>query len=210
MIHDILVVGAGGHARVIISLIKQSKRYNLVGIADRDNKFIGEKINNEEIKYSWDDFLKLYNHGLRKVAIAIGNNKERKKIYKKLTSIGFSVETMIDSSAIIDKSATIKNGVCVCLGVKIGANAHIKENSIIYTGSIIDHETILGEHSFIAPGVSVAGRVNIGDNCFIGIGSTIIDKITIEDNVIIGAGSVVLEDVKSNTTVVGIPAKPIL
>lgn len=209
MKNKILVVGAGGHCRAVLSILIKYNNFKVVGIADRDNKYINQKIMNSKVSYTWNDFEKIFNKGVNKAVLAVGSNDERKKLFKKLISIGFSIETLIDPSAKVSESASIGRGAVICMGAIIGPLVSIGENCIIYSGAIIDHETIIDKHSFIAPGVSIAGRVHINSGSFVGIGSSIKEGISIGENVLVGAGSVVLNNIKSNLRVAGIPASAI-
>ena len=207
MVNDILIVGAGGFCRVVLSILHSYKNFNVIGIADRDSKNIGEEISGSVIKYSWKNFTEIYEKGTQYAVIAIGDNDERKELFSRLSSLGFEIPTIIHPSAIIEKDAVVGNGCVICMGIKIGTQVSIGKNGIVWTGSIIDHEAKIGDYVFIAPGCNIAGRVKIGDGSFVGIGSTIKEKITIGKSVVIGAGSVVISDICDNTTVAGVPAK---
>lgn len=209
MVNEVLIIGAGGHCRVVLSILRFYRNFNVIGIADRDSKNIGEEISGSVIKYLWNDFTEIYEKGTRYTVIAIGDNNERKEIFSRLSSIGFEIPTIIHPSAIIEKDAVLGNGCVICMGVKIGTQVTIGKNGIVYTGSIIDHEAKIGDHVFLAPGCNIAGRVTIGDSSFVGIGSTIKEKIIVGDKAVIGAGSVVISDISDNTTVAGVPAKTI-
>ena len=82
MTSDILVVGAGGHCRVVLSILFHYKEFNIIGIADRNNESIGEEILGIKVKYSWNDFSKLYNKGVNNAVLAVGDNVERKKLFQ--------------------------------------------------------------------------------------------------------------------------------
>ena len=204
---DIFVVGAGGHCRVILSLLSYYEGFNVIGIADRDKEHLGERILGKEIKYTWNDFQAIHDQGVPYAAIAVGDNKERNNLFIQLKGIGFTIKALIHPAALIDDSVKIGEGSTICMGVKIGTSVTIGDNCVINTGAIIDHEVAIEDDCFIAPGVCIAGRVLMEHGSFIGIGSSIIDKITIGANAVVGAGSVVIRDVLSNATVVGVPAK---
>jgi len=210
MKNDILVVGAGGHCRTVLSIISHYRDLNVVGIADRDKENVGEKILDHEVKFSWQDFQTVYDEGVPYAVISVGNNKERKNLYCKLLEIGYKVKTLVHPSALIDDSANVGEGSTICMGVKIGPLVTIGDNCIIYTGTIIDHEVSVDKDCFIAPGVCVAGRVMINSGAFLGIGSRIKEKVSIGTDAVIGAGAVVINDVSANYTVAGVPARKLL
>lgn len=210
MKNDILVVGAGGHCRVVLSILNHYKEFNVIGIADRDNKNFGEEILGAQVQYTWDDVQAVYDEGISNSVLAVGDNKERQLLFAKLTEIGYTIKTLIHPSALVDNNVKIGVGTTICMGAKIGPLVSIGDNCIIYTGTVIDHETIIKSDCFIAPGVSVAGRVYIEQGSFIGIGCSIKDKVRIGAHSVIGAGSVVIHDVDANTTVAGIPATELI
>lgn len=209
MVDNVIVVGAGGQCRVVLSILRYYKNFNVIGIADRSSKNIGEEISGKIIKYSWNDFREIYERGTRHAVIAIGDNNERRELFSRLSSIGFKMPTIIHPSAIIEKDAVLGNGCVICMGVKIDTMVSIGKNCVIYTGSIIEHEVKIGDHVYISPGCNIAGRITIGDGSFVGIGSNIKERITVGKNAVIGAGSVVISDIDDNSTVAGVPAKPI-
>ena len=210
MKNDILVVGAGGHCRVVLSILNHYEELNAIGIADRDNENFGEEILGTQVQYTWDDVQAVYHEGISNAVLAVGDNKERQLLYAKLTEIGYTIKTLIHPSALVDNNVKIGVGTTICMGAKIGTLVSIGDNCIIYTGTVIDHETIIKSDCFIAPGVSIAGRVYIEEGSFIGIGCSIKDKIRIGAHSVIGAGSVVIHDVHANTTVAGIPATELI
>jgi len=116
---------------------------------------------------------------------------------------------LVHSSAYVDPSCTVGEGVFLFPRVVVDMHCVIEDNVLINTGGIVAHHTIVGAHSFLAPGVHIAGRIAIGPRCFLGIGCTIADLIHVGENAFIGAGSVVISDVPANTLSVGVPARVI-
>ena len=56
----------------------------------------------------------------------------------------------------------------VCAGAVIGLDARIGANAIINTLASVDHDDVIGDHAFIAPGVHLAGRVTVGTGARVG------------------------------------------
>ena len=203
----IIIVGAGGHARVVASILNYHYEFEVIGIADRNEDNVGEVISGYKIITTWDKLPEMRNQRIDYIALAIGDNHEREKMFHDMKSAGFSVVTLIHPEAFLEKDCVLGQGTLVCAGAIIATNVDVGENSIINTGTIIDHEGSLGNHVHIAPGVVISGRVEIGDYSFVGTGVRIIDKIKVGRNVLIGAGSVVIEDIPDNVTAVGVPAR---
>ncbi|MDP8210685.1 MAG: acetyltransferase [Candidatus Stygibacter australis] len=202
---DLLILGAGGHSRVLIDTA-ELLGYVVLGIVDvnyygQEERILGYPVIGDI------SALSSYSVETTEIVIAFGDNAKRREYFTKVREMGFNVPALIHPSSVLSKYVKLKEGVFINAGVIVNALAEVEENSIINTGSIIEHEVKIGKNSHICPGVRIAGRVMIGNNTFVGTGSTIIDKITIGDNVIIGAGSVVIRDIKSNSKVAGIPAR---
>lgn len=204
----IVLVGGGGHCKVIIDIIKSVRKYKIVGITDantKDEQIIGVPIIGN------DDVLEdLYNQGVENAFVcvgALGSIQIRNKIFDKLKSIGFNIPKLIHKNAIVSPYAKIGEGTCIMAGSIVNPGAVIEENCIINTGSIIEHDCLIGKNTHISPKASVAGGSKIGHDCHIGTGSTIIQGIKIGNNVVVGAGAVVLDNIEDNVTAVGIPSK---
>ncbi len=207
MVDRVIVVGAGGHCRVALSILRNDARFEVAGIADRDAASLGEEISGSTVRYTWDDFEGIYRSGIRHAVIAVGDNAERRILYSRLTETGFEVPTIVHPTALVESDAEVDRGCVICMGAKIGPMVSVGENCVVYTGTILDHETRLGRDVFIAPGCTIAGRVTVGDRSFIGLGSTVKEKVTIGTDVVVGAGSVVVGDVPDGCVVAGVPAR---
>ena len=192
-----VILGQGGHAKVIESLIY--KEYK--GISQR--KFTIKKTvmiieDGKEIpckEYANCDFY-----------IGIGDNYLRKKAFDILKNEDITIGNCISQDAFIAKTAKIGEGVFIAPKAAIMANSRIGNNVIINTSSSVDHACFIGNDSQITAGVTIGGEVSIGEKCFLGIKSAIIPRVKIGDNSAIMAGSVVTKDVPENVVIGGNPA----
>jgi len=207
--NKIVIIGGGGHAKVLIDIFNMSGQYEIMGILDTQRE-TGLSILNIPVLGN-DDLLEgLYKKGIKNACIAIGSindNSKRKMLYKRVKQIGFSIPFLTHPQAIISRNARISEGVQVMAGVVIHAESLIEENTIINTGSIVEHDCYISRHVHICPGVVISGGCKINEGAFIGAGSTIIQGIKIGKNVTVGAGSVVIRDVADGSKVMGVPAK---
>ncbi|QGU94990.1 serine acetyltransferase [Clostridium bovifaecis] len=204
----IILVGGGGHCKVIIDIIKSTMKYEIVGIVDK--KGIGEKISDVPIIGNDDVLSELYNKGVENAFVCIGalnNMPLRDEIYYKLKRIGFKIPKLVHNRAVVSPYSEILSGTCVMPGAVINPGACIGENCIINTSCVIEHDCNIGRNTHISPKSAIAGGSIVGYNCHVGIGSAILQKVKIGNNVVIGAGAVVLNDIQDNSTVVGVPAK---
>lgn len=204
----IVLVGGGGHCKVIIDIIKSTNEYEIVGVTD--NNKIGEKLLDVPIIGNDDMLPELFKSGVKNAFVSLGalNNIEvRDKIYNKLKNVGFNIPKLIHNKAVVSPYTEIHDGTCIMAGAIVNAGAVINENCIINTSSVIEHDCIIGRNTHVSPRSCIAGGCSIGENSHIGAGCCIIQGINIGSNVVIGAGAVVLKDIKDHVTAVGIPAK---
>ena len=204
---ELIVIGSGGHARVVIDAANKSG-FIIQGIIDTNYLGQNEKILGFPVIGNIKSLSKFSSKNTA-IAIAIGDRNNRIKYYEKVKNIGFSTPPIIHPNVFISDSATINCGVFVNVGSIINADAKIGENTIINTSALIEHEVVIGKNCHIGPGVKLGGRVKVGDNTIIGIGSSVIDYINIGEDVTIGSGSVIIRNIDAHSTVVGIPGKTI-
>jgi len=210
---NLIILGSGGHSKVVGETALENK--SIREIAYLDDKFSKNSFQQEFLSHSIigsiDDISdKSIREKYQLGFVAIGDNKIRKSLFKKLMALGYTCPKLIHSKALVSPSAMINPGVAVFANSVIQAEVKIGNGSIINTSAIIDHESVISEYTHICPGVNIAGGVRIGSNCFVGIGSSIIQNITIGNNVLIGAGSLVINDIPSNKKVYGVPARIVI
>ncbi|MDO9523807.1 MAG: acetyltransferase [Methanocorpusculum sp.] len=204
----LVLVGGGGHCKSILSSIDINV-YSDIVIIDSPGK-VGDTVDGVLIGGTDDDLQKFYNNGYSNAFIAVGTTScstKRQSIYKSLKKIGFSFPSIIDSSAVIAKSAIIEEGVFVGKNAVVNAGAQIGRFSIINTGALVDHDCSIGSFVHLSPGVILSGAVTVGNNTHIGTGSCVKQCVTIGESTTIGMGSVVLGNLPSNCTAFGVPCK---
>jgi sugar O-acyltransferase (sialic acid O-acetyltransferase NeuD family) len=206
----VIGIGAGGHAKVVIEILRLVGGYDFVGLLDANPETWGTRLMG--VGVLGDDVLlaKLYQEGVRCVFIgkgAVGDTGTRKRLYQEAQRLGFEVVRAVHPQAIVSSSAEIGNGPTVMAGAVINAAAHIGDNVIINTGAIVEHDCVVESHVHVATGARLAGGVRVGEGAHIGMGASIKQGITISRQAIVGAGAVVVRDVPDGMTVAGVPAK---
>lgn len=130
----------------------------------------------------------------------------RKSLYERLAgSVPFA--TFVHPSAWVDPTATIAPGTAILPGSVIDAGVTLEANVLINVGTIVAHDSTVGAHSFLAPGVRVAGFVLIGECTFLGIGTTVIDGLVLCPRTQTGAGAVIVKSTDEPGLYLGVPAK---
>lgn len=201
---EIVVAGAGGHAKVCIELLcamGESIAY-CVGGADSSDHCLGIPVLRGD-----SNLASLRAAGYSKLFVAIGSNSLRAQLGTLGVEQGYQLVNAISPHAIISPSAKLGGGVAVMAGAVINAESIIEDLAIINTGATVDHDCQIGYAVHIAPQCALAGNVTVGNQSFLGIGSKVIPEVRIGERVVVGAGGVVICDIKSDTTVIGVPAK---
>ncbi len=204
----IVVIGAGGHARTVVSILQCYPDDEVIYCIDKVVKSEGEEISGVLVK-GFTILRKMTPAEADGAIVAIGDNSQREQYFSQLKNRGFNLINAIHPTAIVDKSTRLGKGVVIAAGAIICPCADIGDNTIVNTSVIIEHEVRLGENVHVAPGANIAGRVTVGRNSFVGLGSNVKDSVSIGRNVVVGVGSVVLEDVADNMVVAGVPARKI-
>lgn len=206
---DVVVIGAGGHGRVVLDILLTAGQHRVVGILDADPGLIGTSIYGIEVLGPINLLARLRQQRVRGAIVAIGDNRIRRKYRSEIDAAGADAINAIHPAATISSRATLGRNVVVCAGAIVCTDATIGDSVILNTGCRVDHECVVGEGAHIAPGAILAGRVQIGPDAFIGLGSSVIQCRSVGAGAIVGAGALVIRDVPDAARVVGVPAKAI-
>lgn len=207
---NIVIIGAGGHAKVIADIIDKSKDI-VVGFLD-DNKTKGDIIVKEKqyrVIGRIDECKKIQlENPEMEFVIAIGNNKVRKQIAERYKNLKFY--TAIHPSSQIALDVEIGKDTVIMANTIINTSAKIGKHCIINTGAIIEHDNIIGDYVHISPNATLCGTVEIGGLTHVGAGATVRNNVSICNSCIVGAGSVVVKKISEPSTYIGIPARKMI
>jgi UDP-perosamine 4-acetyltransferase len=202
-----IIVGAGGHGRVVLDVFRQAHDIDPVGFLDANPQLRGRKVDGVRVLGGLADLPSLRADGIDSAIVAIGDNATRNMYAQTLTSHGFRLVNAIHPKAAIADTAKLGTNIVIAAGAVICAHCRISDSCIVNTASIVDHESFIGRATHICPGSRLAGRVIVEDFAFVGIGATVVQCLTIGRGSTVGAGAVVLRNVEPFTTVVGVPAR---
>ena len=199
----LLIIGAGGHASVIIDAVRQQGRYTVVGVVD--DRIRSASVLQCPVLGGRDvlDNLELP----RRAVVAIGSPQIRQEWHERLVALGFQLPYVVHPSAIVGAEVELGAGTVLLPGAIVNARAEIGRGVIINTGASIDHDCRVDDFVHVAPGAHLAGGVRVGARSHIGIGASVIQNIEIGADAMIGAGAAVIRNVPSNCMAVGVPAR---
>lgn len=194
---EIILYGAGGHAKVIMDILKATniKVKSFVDDNPEQNEFM-----NHKVTHSYD--------GEGEIIVSIGANSIRKDIVKKLTKLpNTKFGKAIHPSAILSPNCIINEGTVIMQGSIIQSCAKIGKHCIINTASSVDHDCIIKDFVHISPHATICGNVTIDEGTWIGAGAVVIPGIKIGKNCIIGAGAIVCKNIPDQVVAYGNPCK---
>lgn len=202
---SLLIIGAGGHGRVVADAATLSGVWNHVAFLDDRYP---EIVNSDD----WPVVGKVTELSVvapqyTGVIIGVGNNLVRLDLQKRTRDIGIRIATVIHPSATISGKTKVGEGSVLFANTVVNIGTSLGEACIINTAASLDHDNQLGNGVHVSPGVHLAGNVSVGSRTWIGVGSSVAHEISIGADVTIGAGSVVTKNIEDNVTVVGNPAR---
>ena len=196
---DCLIIGAGGHAKVVIEAIR-SREWHVLRVLDEDSAKEGSEFCGYQVgSLSTDHNLDVRCH------IAIGSGEARRRLATKMRQRVFL--TIQHIRAYVSETAKLGFGCFIGVGAVVQSDTEIDSHTIINSGAIIEHDCQIGEFCHIAPGAILGGGVSVGCSTFIGMGARILPGLAVGNNCVVGAGAVVTSSIPDGETVIGIPAR---
>jgi UDP-perosamine 4-acetyltransferase len=203
------VLCAGGHARVLVDILRRMGR-EVAGLIDDDSARHGEILDGVAIVGGHEV---LFAHAGSTVQLvnALGNTPRtgdpglgpRRALFTSFKLKGYGFETIVSPDARISPRALLGEGAQVITGAIIHPGCVVGVNCIVNTGAQIDHDCRIGDHCHIAPAAVLCGGVTLGEECHVGAGAVVVPGVTVGAGALIGAGATVVTDVPAAATVLG-------
>ena len=199
---DVIIIGTGGHAKVVADIVLSSGD-NLLGFLSSDrsrDSFLGRPVLGND-----SDYQKFPNCSF---VIAIGSQQARERIAEAMPDADWY--TAIHPRAVISSlDVEIGVGTTIMANAVVNPCARIGRHCIINSAAVVEHDNVVADFAHISVGVKLAGGVAVGQRCFVGVGAAACNGVSICSDCTIGAGAVVTQDLKEPGTYVGVPARKI-
>lgn len=200
----LVIIGAGGHGKVVLEIAKTMVIYD--EIVFLDDKNVGKYVMNQLIVGQVSSYRAMDTQGIELI-VAIGDNNTRLTLLEEIMNKGYIVPILKHPSAVVSQSATVGRGTVIMPNAIINAQAHIGQGVIVNTGAIVEHDCKVADGVHLSPRSTLGGGVSIGEKTWLGIGAMVKHQLTIEKDITIGMGAVVTKSIKESGIYVGIPAK---
>jgi sugar O-acyltransferase (sialic acid O-acetyltransferase NeuD family) len=197
---NIIIIGAGGHAKVIADIVIKSGD-SLLGFLD-DGSPAGHRVFQYPVLGKIGDAGRFA--GRARFILGIGDNAVRKRLCEENA---LPWHTAVHPAAVIAGDVCVGEGTVVMAGAVINPSARIGRHCIINSGAIVEHDNDLGDYVHFSPRAAAGGTVTVGTLTHIGIGAAIRNNISIAAHCVVGAGAVVVKDIVEPGVYAGVPAR---
>lgn len=205
---DIVVIGGGGHGRVVISLIRKLAGFRVLGYTDTNP---GPPVLGAPC-LGGDEVLEqiIRERPGCNAALGVGTvsvSPRRLEIAGNLQRMGFELPAVVSPAAIVNENVAIGAGTVICDGAVVAAGARVGIGCILNTGCVIDHDCRIGDGVHVAPGAVLCGGVQVGELSMVGAGAVVIQERRLADRCLIAAGATVTRDLIEPGIYGGTPAR---
>lgn len=202
-----IVVGAGGHGKVVLYVLSRLPEYQVLGYVD--SRDYGEILG---FPHLGDDSILPDLAKQSGIAAVVGVGKvragsNRATLFTRLNSLGFALPAIVAPTAIVAPDVSIGEGSVVMDGAIIQPGCQLGNLCIVNTGAILDHDCVLGNDVHVSTGARLSGAARVGQGSLIGVGASLIQLVQVGRGCTIGGGASVVKDCLEPGTYVGVPAK---
>ena len=205
-----VILGGGGHARVVLDSLQGAPEVRVCGILDPNRQLWGTDMLGVRVLGGDELLEQLARDGASCFTIglgSVGDSQPRRRLFAFGRQFGLEPLTVVHPRATLSRWATIGAGSHLLPGAIVNAGADVGMNVIVNSGAIVEHDCRVGDHAHIATGARLASTVRVGEGAHVGAGATVRQGIAIGAEAVVGAGAVVVADVPAGQTVVGVPAR---
>lgn len=205
---DFILLGSGGHARSVFSLLEGIGITSSLAAVCSPNPDFAAPLS--KFTYYSDLVLAVRELGIGSFVNGVGLGhglQVRREVSVEAKKLGLLEVELVSPQAYVAPRAILMEGVQVFHRAVVNAGSQIGAGTIVNTSSVVEHDVVTGENCFLGPGSLLLGEVKLEDDVLVGAGAVIHPGVTISKRTKIGSGSVVLHDITEPGTYVGVPAR---
>jgi sugar O-acyltransferase (sialic acid O-acetyltransferase NeuD family) len=200
MSKPVVIFGAGDLARLCAVYLRDDSPYKVAAFTVHQSRMSVPKLLDWDVvpfesieqTHPAGDFAMLVAVGYRRV------NRARAELYSQVKGQGYELIQYVSSKAAVWNGVKIEENTLILENAVVQPFVRLGSDVVIWSGSHIGHDSILGDHCFIAPHAAIAGNVTVGAYSFIGVNATIRDGVRVGARNVIGAGAVIVEDTEDD------------
>lgn len=203
MKRKLIIIGAGGHGKVVADTAWQMKHFKDICFLDDDEgvsecggfPVVGKSREAEAYIEEADLF------------VAVGNPGRRQCIQERLHKMGAALPVLCHPKAVVGSGVQLGEGTVVMAGAVINPGSTVGKGCIINTCASLDHDCQVKDYVHVSVGAHLAGAVQVEERTWIGIGAAVRNNVTVSRDCVVGAGAVVVKDIGKPGIYIGVPAK---
>ncbi len=210
----IIVIGAGGHARVVADALMAAGA-QVLGFTDADPALHGRQVlglpvlGGDEVLASQRPSEVLLANGIGgagRVADA-GRVSLRRRIQQQLMDQGWRFAGVRHPSAVVSRFAQVHEDAQLLPGCVVHTGASIGQGAIVNTVAVVEHDAQVGAWCHVAPRALLCGEVLVGEGCHVGAGAVVRQGLALGPGTVVGAGAVVVRSSEGGVVLLGVPAR---
>ncbi len=193
----LLILGAGGHGRVLLELVSGAR-----GFLDPEKSLHGRTVNGLKV-LGGDSLLSGFRPSTVRLVNGVGvasGVAARRGLFIGLSAKGFKFATVVAPSALVSSFVELGEGAQVLTGAIVHPNARIGRNAVINTAAVVEHDCVVGDHAFVGPGAILCGGVTLEESAFLGAGCVLYPGVKVGRGARVAAGAVLKKNLRAGAT----------